>query len=739
MHVSVEGTVDEIIYTNEMNGYCVLELNTPDESIVVVGYLPFINEGDSVRVIGTWAIHPEYGKQLKADNYEKKLPHTKEALIKYLCSGVIKGIGPVTASRIVEHFGEMSVDVIKNEPEKLSEVKGISIEKAMEINTAFTEHEALGNVVMFFQEYGISPAFSARIYKAFGEDTINKIKSNPYILTEKIHGIGFKTADTIAMKMGFELASESRVMSGIKYVLIKASMEGHTYMTYEKLVFESERLLSINEQSVENAVISLMIENMLHREKGEGFDRIYLKHLYMAELEVARKLSVINALGTKSIWFSGKNLDDVEKEEKIILAEMQRVAIEESLQNGVVVITGGPGTGKTTIIKSIIRLLEKEEYKIALAAPTGRAAKRMSEATGKEAKTIHRLLEIGYTADGEEPAFAKNEDNPIDADVVIIDEMSMVDILLMNNLLRALSHGARLIMVGDVDQLPSVGPGNVLKDIINSGVIKTIRLTEVFRQAEESMIILNAHAINKGIFPNLNEKEKDFFFVQRRSNDDILNTIVDLCSRRLPVNMDFDPIRQIQVITPTRKIGVGVFQLNQRLQEALNPKAPYKKEKAGLNCTFREGDRVMQTKNNYNLKWKKADGSDIWGNGVFNGDMGVISEINAEEQYVEVLYDDDRIASYDFVVLDELDLSYAITVHKSQGSEFPVVVMPIFQAPPQLLSRNILYTAITRAKSLVVLTGSIDNLRQMVANHRETSRFSGLEEKLSKLNNESAV
>jgi exodeoxyribonuclease V alpha subunit len=377
-----------------------------------------------------------------------------------------------------------------------------------------------------------------------------------------------------------------------------------------------------------------------------------------------------------------------------------------------------------------------DDYKIALAAPTGRAAKRMSEATGMEAKTIHRLLEIGYSADGEEPTFARNEDNPLEADVVIIDEMSMVDILLMNNLLRAMPVGSRLIMVGDIDQLPSVGPGNVLKDIINSGAIKTIRLTEVFRQAEESMIIMNAHAINKGIFPSLNEKDKDFFFVKRQNNEEIINTIVDLCTRRLPGSMDFDPIRHIQVLTPTRKIGVGVYQLNQRLQEALNPKAHYKKEKAGFNCTFREGDRVMQTKNNYNLRWKKADGSDILGNGVFNGDMGVITEINAEEQYVEVLYDDDRLASYDFSVLDELELSYAITVHKSQGSEFPVVVMPIFQAPPQLLSRNILYTAITRAKSLVVLTGSVDNLRQMVSNQRETSRFSGLEEKISRINNE---
>jgi len=734
MQVSVEGTVEEIIYENEMNGYCVLELETPEENIVVVGYLPFINEGDYVKVLGTWVTHPDYGKQLKADNYEKRLPHTKEALIKYLCSGVIKGIGPVTASRVVERFGENSVDIIKNEPHRLSEIRGISQEKAMEISTAFTEQEALGNVVMFFQEYGISPAFSAKIYKTFGEDTISMIKNNPYLLSEKVYGIGFKTADTIAMKIGFELASESRVMSGIKYVLTMASMEGHTYLSYEMLVFESEKLLNVNEQSVENAVIALMIDNKIHREKSDDYDRIYLKKLYMAELEVARKLNQMNTMNTRVFCISDVNFDKVQKEEEIILADMQKVAIEESLQNGVVVITGGPGTGKTTIIKTIIKLLD--DYKIALAAPTGRAAKRMSEATGIEAKTIHRLLEIGYSADGEEPTFARNEDNPLEADVVIIDEMSMVDILLMNNLLRAMPFGSRLIMVGDIDQLPSVGPGNVLKDIINSGAIKTIRLTEVFRQAEESMIIMNAHAINKGIFPSLNEKDKDFFFVKRQTNEEIINTIVDLCTRRLPVNMDFDPIRHIQVLTPTRKIGVGVLQLNQKLQEALNPKASYKKEKAGINCTFREGDRVMQTKNNYNLRWKKADGSDILGNGVFNGDMGVITEINTEEQFVEVLYDDDRLASYDFSVLDELELSYAITVHKSQGSEFPVVVMPIFQAPPQLLSRNILYTAITRAKSLVVLTGSVDNLKQMVINQRETNRFSGLEEKISRISND---
>lgn len=739
MQVSVEGTVDEIIYENEMNGYCVLELKTPQESIIVVGYLPFINEGDTVSVTGTWVMHPDYGKQLKADNYEKKLPHTKEALIKYLCSGVIKGIGPVTASRVIERFGEESVDIIKNQAHRLSEIKGISLEKAMEISNAFTEQESLGKVVMFFQEYGISPTFSAKIYKSLGEDTINLIKKNPYLLSEKIHGIGFKTADTIAMKMGFELADEKRVMCGIKYVLSTASMEGHTYLPYDALVTESERLLNVNEQSVENALIALIIENMIHRNKNDDVDKIYLKSLYMAELEVARKLNGLNILDTKSPWLSNNILETVQSEENIILADMQRVAVEESLQNGVVIITGGPGTGKTTIIKTIIRLLEKEELKIALAAPTGRAAKRMSEATGNEAKTIHRLLEIGYAADGEEPVFARNEENPLEAGVVIVDEMSMVDILLMNSLLKALAYGTRLIMVGDIDQLPSVGPGNVLRDIINSGVVKTIRLTEVFRQAEESMIIMNAHAINKGQVPILNQKDKDFFFVQRNNNDDILDAVVDLCVRRLPTNMDFDPLRHIQVITPTRKIGVGVYQLNQRLQDALNPKAHYKKEKPSVNCTFREGDRVMQTKNNYNLRWKKADGSDVWGNGVFNGDMGVISEINLEEQYIEVLYDDDRIAAYDFAILDELELSYAITVHKSQGSEFPVVVMPVFQAPPQLLSRNILYTAITRAKSLVVLTGSMENLRKMVLNQRETNRYSGLEQILSKINAESFI
>lgn len=727
---SLEGIVEEIIFSNEMNGYSVLELKTTEENIIVVGYLPFIGVGDSVKVSGNWVMHADYGKQLKAEYYEKILPHTPEALIRYLSSGAIKGIGVVTASRIINKFGSESVDVIKNYPTRLTEIKGISLDKAMSICNSFTEQESLSRVVMFFQEYGISPAYATKIYKALGDNTIEIIRQNPYVLIDKVYSIGFKTADSIAMKMGFELSSENRVQSGIRYCLTLASMEGHTYLPMDKLREETSKILGVTAQDIENAIIRLLVENRIYRERVGEEERIFIKYLHDAEIEVARRLLGICEYYTRGDRDYNTLIETVQNEEGITLAAMQEMAVKEALQNGAIVITGGPGTGKTTIIRSIIRLLQKEGLDVSLAAPTGRAAKRMSEATGMEAKTIHRLLEIGYAPEGEEPVFAKHQDNPLDTDVIIVDEMSMIDIVLMVSLLRAIPAGARLIMVGDVDQLPSVGPGNVLKDIINSDVVKTVRLTEVFRQAQESMIIVNAHSINNGIYPKLNEKDKDFFILQRRSIDDIVDTIVDLCNRRLPQSLNIDPMRHIQVLTPTRKIGAGVLTLNQKLQEVLNPKDKRKKEKASGGAVFREGDRVMQTRNNYNLRWQKADDEDINGTGVFNGDMGVISRIDLEEQTIEVLFDDDKLAWYDFAIIDELDLSYAITVHKSQGSEFPVVILPVFQVPPMLMTRNILYTAITRARSMVVLVGSEQALRQMVENKREFLRYSSLEEKL---------
>lgn len=728
-----EGVVEEIIFTNEANGYTVCELKCGKEVITAVGYMPFINVGETLKVSGKWVTHQDYGEQLKVELYEKLLPETSQAIEKYLASGLIKGVGPATAKKIVKKFGEDTLNIIRHSPQRLSEVKGINLDKALAIGQAFSEQSGLRDVVMFFQEFGISPAYSAKIYKALGKDTIDQIKANPYRLSDEMFGIGFKTVDRIAMSLGIDPSSKYRLESGVKYVLSKAAANGHTYIDENLLREYTSNLLEINIESIENVLVSLLVDKAIYVEKEGGTERVYLSSFYYAEVGVSRKL-----LELSNVEFKGdmsdfeERIKEVQKKEGIILAGKQKEAVREALTSGVLVITGGPGTGKTTIIRSIVNLLEAEGYDFALAAPTGRAAKRMSDATGYEAKTIHRLLEIGYSGNEEELSFAKNEANPIEADVIIIDEMSMVDILLMNHLLKAIEPGTRLILVGDVDQLPSVGPGNVLRDIINSSVIKTVRLTEIFRQAGESMIVVNAHKINNGEMPVLNEKDKDFFFISRRTHADIVNTIVELCTRRIPDTYGYDPMRHIQVLTPMRKGPAGVAALNIELQKNLNPKEKYKKEKAFRDYMFREGDRVMQIKNNYNLKWRKNDDETFEGTGVFNGDTGIISEIDSEEQRVVVAFDDEKTAEYDFTILDELEPAFAVTIHKSQGSEFPVVIIPVYPGPQVLMTRNLLYTAVTRARELVVLVGGRDCLEEMVSNDREAGRNSALAEKLKK-------
>ncbi|AEV66886.1 helicase, putative, RecD/TraA family [Acetivibrio clariflavus DSM 19732] len=731
MLITFEGIIEEIIFSNEINGYTVCELRGEKETITAVGFMPFINVGEMIKVSGNWITHPDYGEQLKVELYEKILPKTVEAIETYLASGLIKGVGPASAKKIVKRFGEDTINIIEFHPERLSEIKGISHEKALRIGHAYHEQKELRNVVMFFQEYGISPTYCAKIYQIYGKDTIEVIRNNPYKLSDEAIGINFKTADRIAKSIGIDPKSKFRICSGIKYVLSHIAMDGHTFAEEDKLKDYTSKLLDVDLDNINDALISLLLDKSIYIERNETSSRVYLSAFYNAEAGVARKLAQLS-----SVRFEGdlsdfdEKISEVQKKEGIILTQNQKDAIREALINGVLIITGGPGTGKTTIIKSIINFLINEGYEVLLAAPTGRAAKRMTEATGFEAKTIHRLLEMGYASKDDELVFARNEDNPIDADVVIIDEMSMVDILLMNHLLKAIEIGTRLILVGDVDQLPSVGPGKVLQDLINSDVIKTVRLKEIFRQAEESYIIVNAHRINNGEKPLLNNKEKDFFFVTRNSPEDIVKTIVDLCVRRIPCAYGFEPMKEIQVLTPVRKGLVGVGNLNTELQALLNPKDKSKKEKVFRDFLFREGDRVMQIKNNYNLRWWKDDGKGSEGAGVFNGDTGIIREIDDEEQKIVVFFDDDKVVEYDFSILDELEPAFAMTIHKSQGSEFPVVIIPIFPGPQVLMTRNLLYTAVTRAKNLVVLVGNKDYLDVMINNERETNRNSGLAEKL---------
>jgi len=729
--ITYEGIIEEIIFTNEINGYTVCEIRGEKDTITAVGFMPFINVGEMLKVSGVWVTHPDYGEQLKVELYEKMIPKTLEALELYLASGFIKGVGPASAKKIVKRFGEDTMNIIELHPERLSEVKGINHEKALRIGQAFYEQKELRNVVMFFQEYGISPTYCAKIYQIYGKDTIEEIRNNPYKLTDEAIGIGFRTSDRIAKELGIDPKSKFRICSGIKYVLSHIAMDGHTFVEDDKLKEYTSNLLDVDIDNINDALISLLMDKSIYIERYDTYSRIYLSPFYNAEAGAARKIAQLS-----SVEFRGdisdfeEKVSEVQSREGIVLAQNQKDAIKEALISGMLIITGGPGTGKTTIIKSIINLLTNESYDILLAAPTGRAAKRMSEATGFEAKTIHRLLEIGYTSKEEELVFARNEDNPIDADVVIIDEMSMIDILLMNHLLKAIEPGTRLILVGDVDQLPSVGPGKVLQDLINSEMVKTVKLREIFRQAEESLIIVNAHKINNGQKPVLNNKDKDFFFVKRNSADDIVKTIVDLCTRRIPSTYGFEPMRDIQVLTPMRKGVVGVGNLNIELQKVINPKDKRKKEKVFRDFLFREGDRVMQIKNNYKLKWKKDDREDTEGTGVFNGDTGIIRKIDNEDQKIVVCFDDDKIADYEFSILDELEPAFAVTIHKSQGSEFPVVVVPIFPGPQVLMTRNLLYTAVTRARNLVILVGSKDYLDVMINNERETNRNSGLLDKI---------
>lgn len=725
----IEAFADETVFRNEENGYTVLVVKAGKSRVSAVGIMPPIAVGEKLRITGDWTEHPVYGRQIKVQSIEIEKPTTLSGIEKYLSSGMIRGIGPATAKLLIRAFGEETLDVLYSQPEKLLDVPGIGQKRAQMIQESYAEQAQQREAMVFLQSYGVTPALAVKIYKRYGENVRQVITRNPYRLVEDVEGIGFKTADRIASSLGIEQSSEYRLSAGVKYTLSEATAgAGHCYLPRPELALAARRLLGSDADSIDRTIDSLILSHdisaqILPCDSGEEVVALYLPSTYRAESEVARRLrEMIDAMPDSMASDLTTQIDELERIEGLAFHTQQRQAIETAVTHGMTVITGGPGTGKTTIIKCIIKLLSVHGD-VALAAPTGRAAKRMSEACGMEAKTLHRLLEYG----GEEGDFARSEDNPLEIDTLIIDEMSMVDIFLMRSLLRALVPGTRLIMVGDADQLPSVGAGNVLRDILDSGVIPSVRLTEIFRQDEKSMIVYNAHRINRGESPRLNAKGSDFFFERAVSPSDAAKRIVTLCSARLPGFLNLDPVRQMQVLSPTKKGECGVWMLNQLLQAEFNPPASGKHERVRGDTTFREGDKVMQTRNNYQLKWKKDGAIGIEdGQGVFNGDIGFVTFIDPQEHVMEVQFDDERTATYEGGDVDDLELAYCISVHKSQGSEFPVVIMPAVGGPPMLLTRNLFYTAVTRARRMVMIVGRENAIEQMIANVNTRRRYSAL-------------
>lgn len=738
--IVVEGIVENIIYHNEENGYCVfsvfVELDEKEDSeVVCVGYIPVINVGETIRVTGRVVTHPTYGEQLQVDTYEKTPPKTEKGIEKYLSSGIVKGVGPKLAKRIVDKFGKDSIDIITYNPERLAEIRGISEEKAMTIGSIFQENIELMRASLFLQQYGISTTYAVKIFKKYKEKTIQTVEKNPYALCDDIFGIGFKIADNIASKMGVAGNSSYRIQAGVRYMLSQASNSGHIYLPERVLVEKTSQLLQLPQELIQQNLMSLIIDNHICIEKGDDFTNVYLNYFYYAESYIAKKLLDLYTVNEKNVDYSAE-IKYLETAQNICFAPNQRDAINSAMNNGVLVITGGPGTGKTTIINAIIALLEQEDNEIVLAAPTGRAAKRMSEATMREAQTIHRLLGIKTISEGSQrQSFCHDEEDPIDADVLIVDEFSMVDVQLMHALMRAIPYNTKVIMVGDVNQLPSVGAGNVLKDIIKSGTVPVVELKDIFRQAQESAIVINAHKINNGEYPDLKDNSKDFFFMRRLNQQQLIAAMLVSISEKLPNYGNYDPLKDIQVLTPMRKSPLGVLNLNAVLQNTLNPKDKMKRQIEYRGIIFREGDKVMQIKNNYNTVWRTVRFGKVVeeGIGVFNGDLGLINYIDMENKYVEVVFDDDKVVHYEFNQLDELELSYAITIHKSQGSEYKVVIIPVHSGPDMLMTRNLLYTGLTRAKEMAVIIGIPETVYKMVDNNKEVNRYTSLAERLKEI------
>ena len=725
--VTIEGAVDTVVFQNEENGYTVLHLLTDEgEVVTVVGCIPFAAAGESMTITGVWVNHPTYGPQLTAELVERRMPQDEESIVCYLASGVLKGVGPSTAARLVDKFGADTLRIIEEEPEKLTTIKGITAKKAMEISAAFRSLTGLRRVMEFLSRYDLPVTLAMGLLRAYGDETLEKLKDNPYLLTDERCGVDFSDADQIALSMGFDGDSPCRVEAAVLYELNHNLTNGHVFLPRPKLIAATMELIGVTEETAEKALDDLTERRAVVCGPIANVQGCYLRRMYEAEVYVAGRLAAACA----DTWDCGRNvdriIDDIEQRQGIAYAPEQRRAVSLAAERGVLLLTGGPGTGKTTSVRGIVTLFERMGLDTVLLAPTGRAAQRMSQLCGKDAQTIHRALGMSWNELTSEVTFRKNEKEPLEADAVIVDEMSMVDLELMASLLRAMRPGCRLVMVGDPDQLPSVGAGNVLGDLLRSGVIPAVSLTVVFRQAQQSAIIRNAHAVNHGQPPELKNTQNDFFFLCRRAPDRLVQTVVELCRDRLPANMGI-PADQIQVLSPTRKGVCGTGNLNRALQAALNPPAADKRQKPWGDMVFREGDRIMQTRNNYDVVWEKTDGTA--GTGIFNGDVGVIREIDPSGELITLQFDD-RTCVYTADLLNQLDMAYAMTVHKAQGSEYRAVVLASTAVAPALMVRGVLYTAITRARELLILVGDDIVPGQMAANDKQQRRYSGLRRRL---------
>ncbi len=736
----LEGILTEIRYQNEINSYTVGTFETEEYQITVVGYLPFIKKGDTLKIIGKFVEHKEYGEQFKIETFEKLMPQTLGALENYLANGNVKGIGPATAKKIIQTFGEETISILKYTPKKLAQIRGITEEKAIAISESFIENWEIWQIVGFLEKFGIGAENAQKVYKLLGINAIEEIEADPYILIDISRGVDFRQIDEMAIRLGVEKENRKRIMSGIKYSLIKITYNGHCCTLKENLIEHVKQLLGVNEETVEDGLINLKVNDDIVIENREGENWVYLKSFYATEEKIAQRIiSLAKSKNMKKIHNIDKELNLIEKKSDIFLSEKQKEAIREINENNVTIITGGPGTGKTTIIKSIIEIYKQKKYKIVLCAPTGRAAKRMTETTGEEAYTLHRLLEIGKIDD--DSIYKKNNEyqgTPIDADIIIVDEVSMVDMFIMSYLLDCIYKGTKLILVGDSDQLPSVGPGSVLQDIIKSEQIKTVHLDKVFRQAARSKIIVNAHRVNNGEEfikkeeTEIEEDEKnDFFFIRENNQERILEQVLSLCNGRLKRFGNYDFFENIQVLSPTKKGTLGTKELNKALQQELNPHREGENEKSSMGAIFRIGDKVMQIKNNYDIQWERREGNSLeLGNGIFNGETGIITEINEKEKFIRVKFDDNKTSIYEYNELEQLEHSYCITIHKAQGSEFDVIIMIIPQAAPMLLTRNLLYTGITRAKKLLVVIGNNNIVNYMIKNVDSKKRNTGLQYKI---------
>ena len=741
MSETVTGYIDHVIFRNEDNGYTVMVLKGMEEEreLTCVGTFPAITQGAAIEASGNYTTHPVYGKQFQIASYVEKMPEDALAMERYLGSGAIKGIGAALAARIVRRFGDDTMRIVEEEPERLAEIKGISEKKAMEIAEQMTEKADMRRAMIFLQKYGISLNLGAKIYQKYGQTVYGVLQENPYRLAEDISGVGFRIADEIASRIGIHTDSDYRIRSGMLYTLLQASGEGHIYLPKEELFSRASGLLGVDSSYMEKHLMDMVVDRKLILKETEDGAVVYPTRYYYLELNSARMLCELNILCPEDEEMMEKRINRIEKETGTRLDEMQKQAVAAAASHGLFILTGGPGTGKTTTINAIIRYFEEEGAELRLAAPTGRAAKRMTEATGYEAQTIHRLLELNGMPEEEQEGravhFDRNSENPLEADVIIIDEMSMVDIALMHSLLLAVTAGTRLILVGDENQLPSVGPGNVLRDIIRSGCFPVVELKKIFRQASESDIVVNAHKINRGEQVTINNKSRDFFFLKRYDADITIRVVIALIQEKLPRYVDAKPY-EIQVLTPMRKGLLGVERLNQILQRYLNPPDEKKKEKEIGQRLFREGDKVMQVKNNYQLEWEILGRYKIpvdKGVGVFNGDTGIMTEINEFAETATVEFEDGRQAEYSFKQLEELELAYAVTIHKSQGSEYPAVILPILSGPRMLMNRNLLYTAVTRARKCVTVVGSETTFAEMIRNEKQQQRYSSLDRRIREL------